>query len=238
MQRESYAPVTLMDIPFHIDQDRLAEQLRIRAGSSYLKDLARLCSQALAIGRPKAYYRPAYIEARGDDYIVADGVRLSSRVLSVNLAEVNRVFVYVGTCGQELETWATAFDDLLLRFWADAISELAMRTAVDSMRQHLAEHYHIGHTVQMNPGSLTDWPLTEQRPLFKLLGDVQSAVGVRLTDSLLMLPRKTVSGIEFPMEANFASCQLCPRQKCPGRRAEFDPAAYEKYRPQSILAPS
>ena len=231
MRRRNLAPVVLDNIPFNIDLGSLADKLRVKDSSSYRQDLAQLCNQAVAIGKPKAYYRPAFVDSRGDDYVIVEGVRLSSRVLAINLVEVNRVFVYVGTCGQELEAWATTFDDLLLRFWADAISELAMRTAVASMRQHVTEHYRTGHTVQMNPGSLTEWPLTEQRPIFELLGDVQSAIGVRLTDSLLMIPRKTVSGIEFPMEANFASCQLCPREKCPGRRAEYDSAAHEKYHP-------
>jgi len=46
----------------------------------------------------------------------------------------------------------------------------------------------------MNPGSLEDWPLTEQRVLFALLGDPQAAIGVRLTDSLLMCrPRRSLA---------------------------------------------
>ena len=61
----------------------------------------------------------------------------------------------------------------------------------------------------MNPGSLADWPLREQRPLFGLLGNVRAAIGVTLTPSLLMTPTKSVSGILFPSEETFASCQLC-----------------------------
>jgi predicted transcriptional regulator len=83
----------------------------------------------------------------------------------------------------------------------------------------------------MNPGSLTDWPLREQRALFSLLGDVQATVGVELTNSLLMVPTKSVSGIFFPAEESFASCQLCPREACPNRRAPYDPELYDrKYR--------
>jgi hypothetical protein len=139
------------------------------------------------------------------------------------------VFAYVVTCGPELETWATSFDNLLLRFWADAISELALRAASDYLDDYLEAHHHPGHLAQMSPGALNDWPLTEQVPLFKILGDVEGAVGVRLTESMLMIPRKTVSGLHFPSEANFASCQLCLRERCPNRRAAFNPALYEDY---------
>jgi hypothetical protein len=74
----------------------------------------------------------------------------------------------------------------------------------------------------MGPGQLKDWPLEEQRPLFALLGDVEGAVGVTLSDSLLMIPRKSLSGIYFPTEIPFMACQLCPKESCPSRKARYD----------------
>ena len=83
----------------------------------------------------------------------------------------------------------------------------------------------------MTPGSLKDWPLTEQRPLFKLLGDVEGEIGVRLMDSLMMYPKQSASGIIFPTEVRYENCQLCPMENCPGRRAVYDKNLYdEKYK--------
>jgi hypothetical protein len=79
----------------------------------------------------------------------------------------------------------------------------------------------------MNPGSLTDWPLDEQRQLFDLLGDTQELAGVCLTESLLMLPTKSVSGILFETESRFESCQLCPRVRCRARGAPYEPGLME-----------
>jgi hypothetical protein len=81
----------------------------------------------------------------------------------------------------------------------------------------------------MSPGSLPNWPITEQKPLFSLIGKTEELVGVRLTDSMLMLPRKSISGIVFPTEVTFSSCQLCPRERCEGRKAPYDEALKEKY---------
>lgn len=80
----------------------------------------------------------------------------------------------------------------------------------------------------MSPGSLEDWPVSQQSALFSLLGDTQHAIGVQLTESCLMVPTKSVSGIRFPMEDSFESCQLCPREDCPGRRAPYDEALYAR----------
>jgi hypothetical protein len=77
----------------------------------------------------------------------------------------------------------------------------------------------------MSPGSLEDWPITEQPKLFSLFGDTEKSIGVKLTASLLMIPRKSISGILFPSEEGFVSCRLCPRENCPSRKAEFDEEA-------------
>jgi predicted transcriptional regulator len=80
----------------------------------------------------------------------------------------------------------------------------------------------------MSPGSLADWPIQAQRPLFALFDGAEARIEVRLKDSLLMVPSKSVSGIRFPTEQTFASCQLCPRADCPSRQAPYDPELYEK----------
>jgi hypothetical protein len=81
----------------------------------------------------------------------------------------------------------------------------------------------------MSPGSLEDWPIQEQAALFNLLGDTESELGVRLSDSLLMIPRKSISGIFFPAEGSFESCRLCPRRNCQGRRAAHDPGLRREF---------
>jgi len=45
-----------------------------------------------------------------------------------------------------------------------------------------------------------------------------------------MVPLKSVSGIYFPTEIKFESCQLCPREVCRGRVAPYDPDLVKKYR--------
>jgi hypothetical protein len=53
-------------------------------------------------------------------------------------------------------------------------------------------------------------------------------------DSLMMDPVQSISGIIFPTETSFESCQLCPRENCPGRRAAYDKNLYEKkYKPKA-----
>lgn len=220
--------VILDTIAFRIDPGRLLKRLHIEEGSAYADDLRRLVSDAQSAAKPRALYAVAFIESRGDDTVVIDGTTLTSRVLRVNLEKARRVFPYLATCGSELEEWSSSLDDVLHRYWADVIKELALASAIRALNEDLAERYRPGRTSAMSPGSLEDWPLEEQRALFDILGNPEGAIGVRLSDSFLMIPTKSVSGIRFPTEQSFESCQLCPRQDCPGRRCPYDEELYER----------
>jgi hypothetical protein len=213
-------------IPFQVDLPELFKALHVREGSTRADEVAHMVAEAEAIARPRALYELAYVEERGDNYVVTNGLQFTSRVLAVNTQEIHRLFPYVCTSGVELEAWATDQEDTLARFWAETINEVGVRLAGEALYAHLQECYGLGQLSTMNPGSLGDWPLSEQRVLFALLGDVKGEIGVELTPSLLMTPTKSVSGIYFPAESTFASCQLCPRQGCRNRRAEYDPALY------------
>ena len=223
--------VIIDPLPFHIKVGPLQAKLHVRPGSSGETELRQLLDAAQAVARPKVIYKLAFIDAKEDEAVVIGGIRFASRVLRVNLDTAQRVFAYVGTSGWELENWAESHEDLLARFWADAINQAALGAALAGFRAHLAERFAVNRLSAMNPGSLADWPLREQRPLFALLGDVRGAIGVELTPSLLMTPTKSSSGILFPAEETFASCQLCPREDCPNRRAPYNPDLFEqKYR--------
>jgi hypothetical protein len=218
----------LDSIPVQFSVDALRARLHIREGSAQDDELAALLRDAAAVARPKAAVGIAYVTDRGEDYVVVDDVRFDSRVLAVNLAGVHRVFPYVATCGVEIDAWAASLDDILHSYWSEAIREQALAAAHQALIEALDSAYKPGPCARMNPGSLPDWPLTQQAPLFRLMGDPQASIGVTLTESMLMVPSKSVSGIRFPTTSNYENCMLCPREACPGRRAPFDAGKYER----------
>lgn len=212
----------LHGMPVVLPSQELASRLRVRDGSPQRSELEQMVREAEAIARPKAMCGVAFIEERAEDRVVVDGVQFSSRVLAVNLEPVNRVFPYVATCGIELDEWASSFDDVLERYWSEAIREAAMRVAFSEVERYLESTYGVTETSRMNPGSLEDWPIQQQAHLFRLLGDTEGQIGVRLTESYLMLPTKSVSGIRFTASSSWENCMLCPRAVCPNRRARYD----------------
>ncbi len=216
------------NIPFRLDTTAFLKRLRMEPSGDHAASALALAQSARAIARPKAMYRQANIDERGEDFIVIDGITFTSRVLRVNLEPAYRVFPYLATCGREIMEWADSIDDPLDSFYADELMVMALGSATTAVRKAITGDYSPGNTSSMNPGSLEDWPLQEQVRLMELLGDPYGAIGVELTASCLMIPVKSVSGISFPTDTGWENCQLCPRQDCPGRRAPYEPGLKEE----------
>ena len=215
---------TLTEIPFDFDGRALMQQACVPPDSADAKEFEKLLGAARAAGRPKAAYRECFINVRGDETVTIDGVTFTSRALRMNLENVQRVFPFVATCGAELDRVARPGGDVLADFWWDTIKAALLGAAARYFDEHLTRKFRLGRSISMSPGSgdVSVWPIEQQRQLFALLGDVQTDIGVTLTDSCLMVPNKTISGIRFPTEHDFRACQVCHRENCSSRSAPFD----------------
>ncbi|MBN1676201.1 MAG: vitamin B12 dependent methionine synthase [Kiritimatiellae bacterium] len=219
----------LTDVPFLLNTNALLKSARLEPGSDEAKEFAAFVDAAREVARPKALYKESYIDAKGDGTVVIDGVAFTSRALRKNLDAVERVFPYVVTCGNEADTVPMPHDDYLKGFWLDGIKAALLGAARKHLHSLLEHKYRLGKTAVMNPGAgdADVWPIEQQVQLFSLFGSVEELIGVRLTDSFLMVPNKSVSGIRFASEVDFESCRLCHRENCPGRRAAFDKALWD-----------
>jgi len=225
----------LDSIPVRLELEEVLKQLHQSKGNKYIERIVQeLIEIVCPVAKPKAIYEVSYVDNKSEDSLYIDGVRFTSRVLRVNLDKVERVFPYVATCGRELDEIAVPSDDFMKYYCLDVIKEVVLRSAIGYLTDYLTRNYALGQVSKMHPGSLRDWPITQQKELFSIFGDVEDLIGVKLTESFLMLPVKSVSGIYFPTEIRFESCQLCPREVCSERRAPYDPDLVKKYKEKII----
>ncbi len=173
--------IILNKIEFDPHPARVLKKLRVKSNSRYQDLVLDMLEHARVISRPKAMYRIAGIEEKFENGVIIEGIRMDSRIMAVNLKDVNRVFPYLATSGRELYDWKMGFEDMLESYYADEINQMALRTAEKHLLDHLKVTYQLGKTASMNPGSLEDWPITAQQSLFQLLGDPLQAIGVELT---------------------------------------------------------
>ncbi len=219
----------LVDIPVSLDVAALMKAYSIEPGSDHARVFTELVAGVQAIARPKAVYEIAFIDAKGDDWISVGAVKLTSRALRKNLDAVERVFPYVATCGTEVDALDIPAGDICRKAWLYFLKGEILQIAVAHTRAHISRHFQIENLSSMNPGSgdACLWPLAEQEQLFSILKGAESEIGVRLTESMLLSPEISVSGVFFPTQKDFLSCQVCHRERCPSRMAPFDAGVWE-----------
>ena len=222
-------------IPVDLETDKVLKFIGMRSSNQQVEGIVQeLVEVARSVARPKAVYKVSYIDDKDGDTVTIDGVRFTGRVLRINLDQVGRVFPYIATCGTELEEITIPSGDVMKSFCFDAIKTMVVKSATAFLSKHIMEYYALDKMSRMSPGSLESWPIAQQKEFFSLFGDTRELIGVRLTESCIMVPLKSVSGIYFPTEISFESCQLCPRERCIGRRAPYDPELAKKYREATV----
>jgi hypothetical protein len=218
------------NIPLDLKTEDVMESLKLgKKGPSMGDTVREILEKVMPVAKPKALYKESYIGRRGESTVEIDGVVFRSTILMKNLENAEKVFPYVVTAGRELEGIKNYKEDMMKMFLYDAVKELILERAFYFFEDYLKRRYALGLISHMNPGSLNDWPISQQKYLFQLFGDVEALVGVRLTQSYLMDPIKSVSGICFPTEISFQSCMLCKRESCHKRKAKYDPEMEKQY---------
>ena len=206
----------------------LTEQERSRlfskANEEMSEELTEMVNQAQSLAEPVVLFGVCPVNQDAEGHICVNGLRINSQLVRQKMQENNRCFPYVATCGEALEAWSLQYkDDFLAAFWAEEIKNLYLNRIVAEFFAYLKTHYQVsGHLASLNPGSLEQWTVRGQKELFEVLGGtdfVKEQTGVVYTDTFLMLPIKSLSGICFESNVFFENCQHCPLTACPNRRA-------------------
>jgi len=223
-----------VNLPVKLDLASVIKTLRLRNTNNRLKEAAReLTDIALAAARPRAIYQVAHVRSADGANVDIDGVRFTSRVLSKNFTNQNTVFPFIATAGRELDELPVPSGDMWRQLCLDVIKTLVLVTGIEYLSDYLKEKYSFTHLAHMNPGEIEDWPITQQKPLFDLFGGAEKQIEVSLSESGVMKPVKSRSGILFPNDTGFVSCRLCTQFECPGRRAKYDPELVKEYLSES-----
>ncbi len=95
-------PIVFDQIEFNPDTDRFLKKMRIKPDSRQKELVFSLLDEGRQIGRPRAIYSIAGIDQHLEDGVVLNGIRMNSKVMSINLTEVHRVFPYLASSGREV----------------------------------------------------------------------------------------------------------------------------------------
>lgn len=128
--------------------------------------------------------------------------------------------LFLCTAGEIFTTMTKKYNkkgDYLEAYIVDTIGSLTVENAMDRIQQQLAQSLsdnHLKISNRYSPG-YCNWTLIGQYDLFKLIGD--NPIGVNLTDSALMIPIKSVSGvigIGYQVKKRAYGCGICNNKTC------------------------
>jgi hypothetical protein len=214
-----------LDVPFAPSYEKYKNLIRLEAYPD-AEDSARLLfDKTVEKLQPKSLIITEYIENRskeGSDVVLQVGTSTFKGKILTELDNVHRLFPYIATCGNEMESYDTSSLDMLASFWLDTLKTMALGAIRLCTAQYIKDTYGIEKVSSVNPGSgnVDIWPVQELGRIFDLL-DQGTPIGVQLTPSSLMIPNKTISGIFYESENSFTSCTYCERDHCPGRKEPF-----------------
>lgn len=212
------------DLNIKLDMKAVMERLRVPEDLE--EDFADIFAECERVADPGFMYAEVSVHQDDKSTYVGDAV-FGSRIMYKNFKGLSKVWAYVLTCGVNLYELAKKKSDPLERYWVDCIAETYLGAMHPILHAEVSAIAGVERLYSMNPGSLEDFPLACQRPLFDMLGDVKAGIGAWLTDSFLILPYKSGSGIYFTSDSHYENCSMCPRVNCPNRRAPFDGMMFE-----------
>lgn len=177
------------------------------------------------ICKPRFGYLPVAGNLRDRDSLVLGGRTVSpGRIITSYLKKSDFFILLVATAGTEYDSWRQDIQDggdIVRQYVADslgsAIAEAIVAQSLDYLESMASKSaLHISNSY--SPG-YCGWHVSEQQTLFALLPEL--FCGVRLTESSLMLPIKSVSAIigAGPLIVRKPyGCAICSKKDCYKRR--------------------
>ena len=224
------SPILLQNkIPFQVER-KFLESSPFFHGDPNRKDIIALWQTGLAIARPKAVALRVAVQVGATGNVEAlGGKAVRSPLLDRNLAGQEETFVYAATCGQELAHLDPG-PDAPCQAALFVLRMQALAAAQNHLIHVLQEQFHTLPLAAMNPGSLPIWPLSQQKPIFTLLGEGLTEIGLTLDPQGVLQPMESAYGILFETKQPYENCMLCENISCPGRRAGYDKTMAALYR--------
>ena len=133
-----------------------------------------------------------------DGLFIAGHFFKMEKIVTNQLKEAQKVALFVCTIGLEMENWTRQLlnnNEPTLSYLVDTIASETVENATDLLYDFIDKKMSdsgLKITNRYSPG-YCNWPVSEQHLLFSLLP--KNFCGITLTESALMLPIKSISGV-------------------------------------------
>ena len=142
------------------------------------------------------------------------------KIVTSQLKNAEKAALFVCTIGLQMEAWSRRLfreGDAVTGHIVDTIASIAVENAASLLHDHIQmkiQEKGLKITNRFSPG-YCGWPVSEQHLLFSLLPE--GFCGITLTESSLMMPMKSISGIigiGAKVNRKAYLCDQCMKKEC------------------------
>ncbi len=214
--------IVVNSIPLKICAEDILKTIRVRTQKQ--QEAKSVIEKGLEMISPRVVYTFAKVKAVEKAKVTLDiGQPFQSIVLADMLELGQTIALFVVTIGESLEKEASKDGkDSVLNGWVlEQTGDYALGKASANVKAQVEETLG-GKVSSFSPGTGTGrlFGIEQQKGIFEIL-DPQTNIGVHLSPSFLMVPRKSVSGIYAVTSREYVACQYCPRERCVSRKKPF-----------------
>jgi hypothetical protein len=207
------------------------ERIPARGDPRYKENLLTALDECLAVAhhlaKPKiTFSKKTVLDTASDNFTLEGSLKLAGRKLSRSVRGSIHAYLFLVTIGSDLEETATMLmesGESLHGYLLDRVGSFAVESLAENFEDGLRRIYKTGNmsvSMRFSPG-YCDWPIEEQRKLEKALDF--SGSGVRLTESCMMIPKKSISGLvgvgpKGLFSKKETQCVICDNKECDYRR--------------------
>jgi hypothetical protein len=175
-------------------------------------------------------------EDRNDGLFVGNKFFKLQKIVTSQLRKSEKAALFVCTIGRAMETWAKKLSsegDVALSYMVDTVASITEEQTVDVLHDHLEKQMKmqgLNITNRYSPG-YCDWSVSEQHLLFSFFPI--NFCGITLTESALMVPIKSVSGIigvGSEVKRVDYTCDTCGMKDCTYRAIRVAKAERANYK--------
>lgn len=184
----------------------------------------RAQEEILRASSPRSVYGHFELSVENDG-VTLGGTFLSSKTLAAHLKGCQEAFLVAFTLGPGVDALIRRFEltEMALVPVLQACAAVYTEEQADKAQEDL-EDYGKQKGLYLRPRyspGYGDFPLSAQRFLFDAL-QVSKKIGITLTDTYLMLPMKSITGVvglsPDPSLCHVGKCMSCSAENCPFRK--------------------
>ncbi len=186
----------MTSLKFILNETEFYERIRMERGTRRAKPIERILDSAKEIPKPKALYCVSEAKIVNDSQFTLDGILFTSKIGVEKIADSKFVIPNIVTAGVEIEDYCFTRESVLEQYIVMEICNFACQFAKDAMIRDIKKNYGIALKECIFPGE-EGFLLESGKKIFDVFGDVESKIGVSISEMGLPTPSRSAYSICF-----------------------------------------